>query len=131
MMTREFRDEWVAALRSGEFEQGRGALERDGKFCCIGVRCALDVRKGEMTRVALGESSTSCGFVDDVTVGYTVYGTVLYSTSQRWGMEQTTLDLTPGLLGDLMFMNDAKGKTFHEIADFLMTVPVIEMESAA
>lgn len=28
---------WVAALRSGEYEQGRGNLHDKGKFCCLGV----------------------------------------------------------------------------------------------
>ena len=33
---------WVAALRSGEYEQGRKALRSiDDKFCCLGVACEL------------------------------------------------------------------------------------------
>lgn len=28
---------WVAALRSGIFKQGFGALQVDNKFCCLGV----------------------------------------------------------------------------------------------
>lgn len=38
---KENRAKWVAALRSGEYEQGRGRLCRDGKYCCIGVLCHL------------------------------------------------------------------------------------------
>ena len=30
---------WMDALRSGKYEQGKGALRRDGKFCCLGVLC--------------------------------------------------------------------------------------------
>lgn len=33
--------QWVAALRSGRYEQGRGQLLLDGKFCCLGVLCDI------------------------------------------------------------------------------------------
>ena len=36
-MEKELRDRWVAALRSGEYKQGKSALRRDGKYCCLGV----------------------------------------------------------------------------------------------
>lgn len=36
--------QWTAALRSGEFEQGKGALNRYGKLCCLGVLCELAVK---------------------------------------------------------------------------------------
>lgn len=32
---------WVAALRSGKYKQGRGALKKDGKYCCLGVACEI------------------------------------------------------------------------------------------
>ena len=31
----------VAALRSGEFEQGRGQLRRYNSYCCLGVMCEV------------------------------------------------------------------------------------------
>ena len=41
-----FIKEWVKALRSGEYQQGRGCLRsRDDKFCCLGVLCDLTNRK--------------------------------------------------------------------------------------
>ena len=33
---------WVEALRSGEYEQGKHFLEKDGKFCCLGVLCKIE-----------------------------------------------------------------------------------------
>lgn len=37
-MHKVLRDMWVEALRSGEYEQGAGALcDADGKRCCLGV----------------------------------------------------------------------------------------------
>ena len=36
----EVRDRWVAALRSGEYKQGRGSmLDEKGRHCCLGVLC--------------------------------------------------------------------------------------------
>lgn len=41
-MKRELRDKWVAALRSGEYKQGRGALQdTTGGYCCLGVLCRV------------------------------------------------------------------------------------------
>lgn len=35
------KSKWVAALRSGDFKQGSGWLEKDGCYCCLGVLCAI------------------------------------------------------------------------------------------
>lgn len=46
MITQQQKDEWVAALRSGEYQQGPGALCKvndDGsrRYCCLGVLGSL------------------------------------------------------------------------------------------
>ena len=61
-MNSEIKAAWVAALRSGEYEQGREYLSRDGKFCCLGVLCDLAV-KAQVIAV--------CDCCD---LGYTDYG---------------------------------------------------------
>ncbi len=41
-MKREIKSAWVAALRGGEYKQGRGRLHPDDDtFCCLGVLCEL------------------------------------------------------------------------------------------
>lgn len=40
-LPKEFKDKWIAALRSGEYKQGRTALENNGVFCCLGVACKI------------------------------------------------------------------------------------------
>lgn len=50
-MKADIKAQWVKDLRSGEFEQGHGLLERvdsDGKstFCCLGVLCRQAVKAG-------------------------------------------------------------------------------------
>ena len=37
MMNREVKKRWVAALRSGEYEQTAGKLRDEVGFCCLGV----------------------------------------------------------------------------------------------
>jgi hypothetical protein len=39
---------WVDALRSGEFQQGTGALHNTetGGYCCLGVACEVAYRNG-------------------------------------------------------------------------------------
>lgn len=43
----EFAKRWVSALRSGAYQQGKGALCANGKYCCLGVAC-------EIYRIAYG-----------------------------------------------------------------------------
>ena len=45
-MDPQIRARWVAALRSGKYEQGREYLHRDGKLCCLGVLCELAAADG-------------------------------------------------------------------------------------
>ena len=41
-MNELIKKRWVAALRSGEYEQGFNELHPDqGKYCCLGVLCCL------------------------------------------------------------------------------------------
>lgn len=37
---------WVAALRSGEFKQCTRRLERDNKYCCLGVLSIIALTEG-------------------------------------------------------------------------------------
>jgi hypothetical protein len=36
-MDKEWKEKWVAALRSGEYKQIQGFLHTEGGFCCLGV----------------------------------------------------------------------------------------------
>ena len=40
-MKKEIKDKWVAALRSGEYQQAYGRLRDDNSFCCLGVLCDI------------------------------------------------------------------------------------------
>ena len=38
-MNKEIKTKWLAALRSGKYEQGFGALKTPSGHCCLGVLC--------------------------------------------------------------------------------------------
>ena len=44
-MNKRIKQLWVAALRSGEYAKGKGALRANGKFCCLGVLCNLHAQE--------------------------------------------------------------------------------------
>lgn len=94
MLDTALKTKWVEALRSGKYEQGTKVLfsKRTRAYCCLGVLCVVNG-------------------VDPENIE-----------------DRITTDLTPwfdpGLtqeqasrLGDIM--NDAQGKSFAEIADYI------------
>lgn len=52
-MNPDIKEQWVAALRSGEYKQGAGRLQdpQVGEFCCLGVLCDLAVKAGVQVSV--------------------------------------------------------------------------------
>ncbi len=97
-LPRDFAEKWVAALRSGEYKQGKGALlDSSDCFCCLGVAGIV----GGCSKRALQ--------------GYT-----LLQGSFHNGMHC----VAPQILGknklvdELTTMND-DGKSFPEIADWI------------
>jgi len=50
MMEQKIKEKWIAALRSGNYEQGQGALRRadvtGDKYCCLGVLCEIVLDEG-------------------------------------------------------------------------------------
>jgi hypothetical protein len=55
----------VDALRSGRFEQGRGALLRNGKYCCLGVACVVAQEAGLKLRMHEEDGDVSFGNPDN------------------------------------------------------------------
>ncbi len=40
-LTKKLKQEWIEALRSGDYKQGQEWLHDDGKYCCLGVLQAI------------------------------------------------------------------------------------------
>lgn len=50
-MDAAIKEQWVKDLRSGDFQQGQGVLEKDSEFCCLGVLCYRAAQAGVIERV--------------------------------------------------------------------------------
>lgn len=90
-MTPELKAKWIAALRSGEYQQGRGRLRTDdNRFCCLGVLCAVTGRE----------------FIEaDSTTGYQQ---LIEATELPYRVSNKCID-----------MNDISRCSFMEIADYI------------
>lgn len=100
-MTKKFKQQWINALRSGDYEQGTGGLcritEEGAKYCCLGV--AFEEANGEDAWT----ETRSCWLDLGPNIGETAY-------------------YNPGITYDnievLSRMND-NGSSFLEIADWI------------
>ena len=46
-MNHQIKEKWVNALRSGEYQQGSGALHPQDKYCCLGVLCDIYAKEND------------------------------------------------------------------------------------
>jgi hypothetical protein len=102
---------WIAALRSGKYTQAKSTLRTRQGFCCLGV--ALDtMRVGEWVEWPASVFT----FRADPSVADGK------ENIHRLSLPAKARDLL-GINEDIEFfcigMNDAQGKTFAEIADYL------------
>lgn len=118
-MNPEIKKRWVAALRSGEYEQGSEVLRTlDNKFCCLGVLCDLHAK--ETGKAWLPRPSDS---------RYTYRGgaSLLPISVHVWADLDST---SPKVKVDnhnhkqfLTMLNDIERLTFNEIADIIEKQP--------
>src|SRR6185437_7486402 len=118
-MNPEVKDLWTGGLRSGEFTQGKGYLDKDGKQCCLGVLCILAVRAGVEVDVFTDE---------DGTVSYDGHDLLLPPSVMAWaGLDDENPAVTyveDGPFGPqsdgLGYVNDeVEGGTFERIAGLI------------
>ena len=120
MTKQEVRKKWVEALRSGEYKQGRGALNKDNKFCCLGVLCDLAVKEGVIPPPTKGTISP-----------YYLYGTgdhkvsgVLPQEVMDWvGARSGAGEFWEPRYRTLAGINDSDDSTFEEIASIIESEP--------
>jgi len=117
-MDPQIRARWVAALRSGEYEQGREVLRSGDTFCCLGVLCELAIQDGALAPPSRGENGNWLyGGTDDY----------LPDAVQNWaGLTARNPYVTvKGAREPLAILNDQGGLdddgpwTFAQIADLI------------
>lgn len=105
---------WVAALRSGEYEQATGQLRRGGRFCCLGVACEVFILEGgDLERIGncYGNVSTILPLVVQQWLG-------IHEANGQWNLGTPDLRETRALSA----AND-NGATFDEIATLIESEP--------
>ena len=119
-MLNENAKAWVAALRSGEYEQGQHVLHSESnRFCCLGVACDLAVKAGIIGNPLFNGDAS----VPRFEYGDGMWGTVpekvrlwlCLKTSAGWYRANGDIALTSD--------NDDRNKTFLEIADIIESEP--------
>lgn len=125
-MKKNIADAWIAALRSGKYQQGTGRLidvlnsTGDARYCCLGVLCELAEEAGVVKRLP----NTISGAVQYPDTNDQIRTGVLPDVVADWaGMETNCGDFAePSDWGtayrSLMSMNDS-GVPFSEIADII------------
>ncbi len=110
------RAEWVAALRSGNYQQTTGMLRTEVEytaFCCLGVACAI----AELPTNRYGEWNVDPYHTGGVEVGNYLGETLLPAEIEKM------LNLSGDYQNVLARMNDDYGNTFADIADYIETLP--------
>ena len=93
-MKSELKAKWLEALRSGKYEQAKGCLRKDDRYCCLGVLCdVVDPSGWEL----IGNTYKYLGYLSFLPP------------------EVANIGYEDALVG----MNDGKGKSFPEIADWI------------
>jgi hypothetical protein len=108
-MDTKLKAEWIAALRSGKYKQGRLFLrDSEDNYCCLGVLCEV---AGE---VAIANAANSVG-IDGANSAYCyrdTYGTLSSTMLREVGM-------SANLMSKLIDMNDVERCSFDTIADYI------------
>ena len=115
----QFKADWLAALRSGEIEQGVGALcDGDRRMCCIGVACLI---AGNEFLESKGDDTDEECFLSNsghegIPSGNDLPPEVMAVFRQKhddfYHEEESVLDI-------LVAMNDRQFMSFNEISNWI------------
>lgn len=99
-LDKRVKADWVAALRSGKYEQSRYRLKDDRGYCCLGVLCEINGALNKQGEVVF-------------------FGN---NTYHEMGLPVELLDcigLSTGSMDYLTVLNDHRGATFKQIANHI------------
>lgn len=121
-MDKQIAVQWVAALRSGDYKQGRRQLRNGAnEFCCLGVLCNLHAQAHPTIAAAQKELSLYMGFHGELAPAVlkwsgisTPYGR--FDTANKLTIPDDIRDIVYN--GSLSAANDI-GIEFRDIATFI------------
>ena len=109
-MNTEIKAKWVAALRSGEYKQGKNRLRnKDNNFCCLGVLCNLHAQAHPEIAA---KQTDPCQYMDEAGMPH---DSVFIWAGMGVNKVHRTVEIG-GYAASLAQHNDS-GRTFAEIAD--------------
>ena len=97
-------NEWITALRSGDYLQGKGALRQGDSFCCLGVLADIIGLEWEEGRPSY--------FVRDLSGQHKQEDVIPDEAAEHIGLRVNTQK-------HLSSMNDEQGCDFNEIATWI------------
>lgn len=110
------KEMWIDALTSGEYEQGQGLLNKDGKFCCLGVLEDLYAKEHGVKWIPFGTDALGEAMVLDLKGGCTNPFTLAEEVQVWAGLN----DSNPSVNGDpLAWLNDKADMSFNQIATLI------------
>lgn len=115
-MKKEILERWIAALRSGEYKQGRQQLYNGDGYCCLGVLCELAVKDGAI-RAYDKEKETLLPMFLKEWAGVDPLVEDISQSSETFGLS-LTVQPEGQHYQSLAALND-KGASFEQIADWL------------
>lgn len=119
-MKKDVKERWVAALRSGDYKQGRKRLRTlEDSFCCLGVLC--DVVHPD---VWVKREDDDCYAIQEGNSPHSHFsGYIPINLADELGIDDSQQSV-------LVQMNDCKKKSFAEIADYIEKTPMSLSEEA-
>lgn len=97
---------WLDALRSGDYDQYRGALEGNNSYCCLGVACRVANYHG--TKIRLEDYALLGGSLDS------------QPEVQKWlGLYHDYGETRNDSMPSLVKLNDTLRLSFEQIADHI------------
>ena len=125
-MRPEIKAQLIAALRSGDYTQGRGYLNKDGCHCFGGVLCDLAVKAGvaRWSRVPAAKTGGGPPVFSCVPLNAPdILGTCSVPDKiLEWAGFDGMLAYEDGRL-DFYELNDDNGLSFQQFADLLEAAP--------
>lgn len=109
------RKEWVAALRSGKYKQGKYALKnKKDEYCCLGVACEVaGIKASEYPdEDTIYQFDGMIEHLDESTLNY--FGIADYGFYNQNNNIQNN---------SLIKLNDTEGYNFDQIADVIESEP--------
>jgi hypothetical protein len=107
-MNPQIKQKWVSALRSSDYQQTKGRLRKEDKFCCLGVLCDLYGK----------ENNKEWQHNEVIGYFYENHSFSLPSSVVEWSGIADSNPLVNDEIGTLSGLND-RGSTFNEIADVI------------